>query len=129
MARRVRNANLPMGQRVNALHWLLANHHAPLGFRRTRAHLRRATHAGLLRRWNEPSLLAALDMLEESRASHLAYRAAFAERRRIEKASGQRVPTKGDVQALARSEWLMDIDDAAVRRPSVRELRKVPPSP
>lgn len=129
MARRVRNANLPMGQRVNALHSLLANHHAPLGFRGTRAHLRRATGVGFLRRWNEPSLLAALDMLEESRASHLAYRTAFAERRRIEKASGQRVPTKGDLQALARREWKMDIDDAAVRRPNVRELRKRHPSP
>lgn len=129
MARRVRNVNLSMGQRVNALHSLLANHHAPLGFRQTRAHLRRATDVALQRRWNEPALLAALDLLEESRASHLAYRAAFGQRRRIEKASGQRVPTRGDLEALAPREWMMDIDDAAVRRPSIRELRKRPPSP
>lgn len=128
MARRVRDGDLPLGQRVNALHSLLANHHAPFGFQRTRAHLRRAAGVGLLRPWTEPRLLAALDLLEESRASHLAYRAAFGQRRRLEKASGQRVPTKGDLEALERREWAMDAGDAAVRRPSSRELRKRPPS-
>lgn len=112
MARRVRDADLPLGQRVNALHSLLANHHAPFGFRRTRAHLRRAAGVRVLRDWTEPRLLAALDLLEESRASHLANLAAFGQRRRVEKASGRRVPNKGDLEALARREWTVDVDAA-----------------
>lgn len=65
-----------------------------------------------------PRLLVALDLLEESRASHLDYREVFARRRRREKAKGQRTPTKGDLEALARREWQMDLGDAAVRHPA-----------
>ena len=84
-ARRVRDETLSPGARVSALHSLIASHHAPFGFLATAAHLRAATGAGG-GSWTGEQLRAALSMLEESRASHLAYRAAFAERRSREKA-------------------------------------------
>lgn len=118
--RRVRDSDRPMGQRVTALHSLVANHHSPLGFLGTRTRLRKAAGVGLLRRWTEPRLLEALRVLEESRASHLRYRTAFAQRRRQEKAEGRRRPTKGDVAALDRAEWLKDVEEAGSRHPPVR---------
>lgn len=122
-ARRVRDTGLAMPKRVVALHSLLANHHAPLGFEDTRDHLREI--AGIrTRRWTEPQLLAALAALEESRASHLRYRAVFAERRRREKALGRRQPTTADLAALRRAVWLMDHEDARRRRPGMREQRR-----
>lgn len=124
MARRVRNSDLAIGQRVTALHSLLANHHAPLGFEATRQHLRRTV--GVTRRegWSEPGLLLALDLLEASRANHIAYRVTFGQRRKVEKASSRRSPTKADLEALTRAEWFLDPDEATVRRQSTRELRK-----
>ncbi len=124
MARRVRNAGLPMPQRVVALHSLIANHHAPFGFLGTRDRLYVLAGVTGRRRWTEPQLLSALDALEESRASHLHYRAAFAERRGQEKALGQRRPTQDDLVALNRAEWLKDPDEALRRHPSTREKRR-----
>jgi hypothetical protein len=113
-----------MPQRVVALHSLLANHHAPFGFLSTRERLYDLAGVTRTRRWTEPQLLAALDALEESRTSHLRYRAAFAERRCREKALGQRRPTQGDLVALERREWLKDPDEALRRHPSTREKRR-----
>jgi hypothetical protein len=106
-----------MGRRVTALHSLVANHHAPLGFTGTRRRLRRLAGVGLLRRWTQPRLLLALRALEESRSSHLEYLAAFAQRRRREKAIGRRQPTKGDVAALRRPEWVKNVEEARRRYP------------
>jgi hypothetical protein len=116
-ARRVRDSGLPMGRRVTALHSLVANHHAPLGFAGTRRRLRKLAGVGLFRRWTQPRLLLALRALEESRSSHLEYLAVFAQRRRREKAVGRRQPTKGDVAALRRPEWLKNVDEAGRRYP------------
>jgi hypothetical protein len=113
-----------MPQRVVALHSLLANHHAPFGFLGTRERLYDLAGVSRTRRWTEPQLLVALDALEESRTSHLRYRAAFVERRCHEKALGQRRPTQGDLVALERREWLKDADEALRRHPSTREKRR-----
>jgi hypothetical protein len=122
-ARRVRDEGLPLTQRVSALRSLVASHHAPLGFLGTVAHLRAATGGGR-RGWTAEQLPAALAMLEQSRASHLAYRTAFAERRCTEKQQGRRRPTAGDVVALARAEWLKDVEEASRRVPSRRDRRR-----
>ena len=130
-ARRVRDEALPLGQRVSALHSLIANHHAPFCFLGTVAHLQGATGGGRRRwravgrrGWTHEQLLAALAMLEQSRAGHLAYRAAFAERRCAEKGAGRRRPTAGDKAALARPEWLKDAEEARIRVPSRRDRRR-----
>jgi hypothetical protein len=65
--------------------------------------------------------LEALHELERSRATHLRYRRAFADRRRVEKAVGRRQPTRGDLLALDREEWAKDAEVASVRHPSRRE--------
>lgn len=91
-----------------ALHCLLANHHAPVGFEATRKRLLLAVGVGRSRKWTEAQLLEALALLDESRRSHLAYRSAFAARRRDEKASGRRQPTRGDLAAFDHPEWLKD---------------------
>jgi hypothetical protein len=120
----VRDGNRPIGQRAKALHSLLANHHAPLGFSGTRKRLRKLVGVGLGRRWTEAKLLRALQELEESRTSHVRYHDVFAQRRRAEKAGGRRQPTKGDVDALHRPEWLKDVNAADHRHPSRRERRQ-----
>ncbi|MCC2335072.1 hypothetical protein [Cellulomonas wangsupingiae] len=74
--------------------------------------------------WTEVTLLAALEVLEASRGSRLRYTAVFAERRRREKAEHRRQPTRGDSQALHRAEWFKDVDEAARRQPSRREIRR-----
>jgi hypothetical protein len=112
-----------MGQRVNALHSLLANHHAPVGFEATRRRLREVAGVTWRKKWSEAGLLEALRALEDSRATHLDYQRAFAERRRQEKASGRRQPTRGDLEAAARLEWSKDADLARTRLPSKREQR------
>ena len=122
--RRVRAADRPLDQRVTALHSLLANYHAPLGFTATRKRLRKLVGVGLGRRWTEPKLLRALEELEASRKAHLRYRSVFAERRRAEKAEGRRQPTLGDVQALLPVEWRKDAQEAARRHASRRERRR-----
>ncbi|QGQ20529.1 hypothetical protein GC089_16725 [Cellulomonas sp. JZ18] len=132
-ARRVRDADLPLRHRSSALRSLL-NLHAPFGFEGTERHLRRLVGVpdhgdgplGARRTgdWSDATLLAALDALEASRASHLRYRAVVAERRRHEKAQHRRQPTRGDVAALRRAEWCKDVDEAARRQPGAREARR-----
>jgi hypothetical protein len=132
-ARRVRDPGRPLRHRISAFRSLL-NLHGPLGFHRTEEHLRALVDAPRPSRWpprrtsgwTEADLLTALDALEESRASHLRYRAVFAERRAREKAEHRRQPTRGDVEALRRAEWLKDADVAARRRPGRRETRRGP---
>jgi hypothetical protein len=97
-----------MGQRVNALHSLLANEHAPLGFDETRTLLRAET--GVTgRTWTEAQLLDALALLEESRQTHLRYREAWARRRSLDKARGRRQPTKAETAALEERAWFKDV--------------------
>src|SRR5690349_19917956 len=94
--RRLRDPSRPMGQRVNALHSLLANHHAPLGFEESRRYLR--AQVGLHSQfWTEAQLLAAFDLLDTSRSSYTAYRGSLAVRRKSEKIHGRRSPTKKDM--------------------------------
>lgn len=122
-ARRVRDTSRPLAQRVNALHSLLANHHAPLGFQATAQHLRGLAGVAGSRRllpwrtrrfvWTEQQLLTALAALEESRGSHLRYQAAFVERRKAEKAKGLRQPSRDDGGSSTRSEWLIETDGAS----------------
>lgn len=114
-----------MGSRVVALHSLLANHHAPIGFEATRDRL--MTHVGVGRsaKWTETQLLASLALLEESRETHLAYRRAFASRRRSEKALGWRQPTRTDLTALSHPEWKKDAEAAKTRGTSARELPRL----
>ena len=132
-ARRARDPNLPLRHRSSALRSLLTLH-APFGFEGTERHLRQlvgvADHGGGrlgARRaddWTEATVLAALAELEVSRTSHLRYAAVVAARRRREKAQHRRQPTKGDSEALRRAEWLKDVDEAARRQPSRREIRR-----
>lgn len=138
MARRVRDPQVPLGQRASAFRSLL-NRHAPFGFEATEEQL--CALVGATRRggggfwshrprdWTGKQLLAALDALEESRASHLRYAAAFAERRRREKALHRRQPTRSDLQALRRAEWLKDSDEATRRQSSTREVRRARVTP
>ena len=125
-ARRVRDGNRPIGQRANALHSLLANHHASLGFAKTRKRLRRLVGVGLGHRWTEAKLLTALQDLGESRTSRALSRGVCAA-----PASGEGWRTaqadEGDVDALHRPEWLKDIHAASDRHPSRRERRQRPP--
>ena len=117
-ARGVRDSARPLGYRVTALHSLLANHHAPLGFEETREELRRRVGASptlvspdwapARQSWTEAQLLEALMLLEESRVSHLTYRNAWAERRSVEKRQGRRQPTKEDLKVLDARSWLLD---------------------
>ncbi len=132
-ARRVRDSSLPLRHRSSALRSLL-NIHGPLGFEGTERHLRqlvgvtdqRGGPLGARRAddWSDTALLAALEALEASRESRLRYTAVFAERRRREKAQHRRQPTRGDSEALRRAEWLKDVDEAAQRQPSRREIRR-----
>ena len=128
-----------MRHRVSSFRSLL-NLHGPFGFAGTERHLRRIV--GIARRrglwpvprlqaddWSEPQLLAALEALEQSRASHLRYAAVFAERRRREKAEHRRQPTSGDLKALRRAEWLRDPAEAARRQPGTRGPRHRDPRP
>lgn len=120
-ARRVRDPDLPL-------------RHAPLGFDGTERHLRRLVgltdhHGGRLgasraEDWIDTTLLAALEALEASRERRLRFTTVFAERRRREKAQHRRQPTRGDSEALRRAEWIKDVDDAAQRQPSRREIRR-----
>jgi hypothetical protein len=104
---------------------LIANHHAPFGFLGTLAYLRKSTRAGPGSRWTKVTLWNAFRQLNWSRASHLAYREAFAVRRSVEKADGFRCPTSGDVAALDRTEWIKDADEAGTRVPSLRDRRLI----
>jgi hypothetical protein len=130
-ARRVRDPSRPLRDRISSFRSLL-NMHGPLGFHGSEQHLcalvgARRTSPWPPRRardWTEAELLHALDVLEESRASHLRYRAVLAERRTREKAHHRRQPTRGDLEALLRAEWLKDPDEAARRRPGNREARR-----
>lgn len=116
-----------MGQRVTALHSLVANHHAPLGFTATRRRLRELAGVGPGRRWTEPKLLEALDELAASRETHLRFGSVFADRRRVEKTDGRRQPTSGDLETLRRAEWLKDVGEAGRRHPSRQERRRGEP--
>ncbi|RBY87108.1 hypothetical protein DQ244_17365 [Blastococcus sp. TBT05-19] len=116
----MRDETLPVGRRVSSLHSLIAGHHAPFGFLATAAHLR-DTVGARRGRWTGRQVIEALDLLEESRITHLAYRAEFAGRRRKEKAQGRRRPTAGDIAALGRAEWGKDPAEARTRVPSRRE--------
>ncbi len=124
-AQRVRDPSQPLGQRVTALHHCIEKH-APFGFEATRQELRRRVGAQGFRMdvrrgyrtdlWTEDQVVAAVELLDESRRSWLAYRRAFAARRREEKAMGWRQPTKDDLAGLEKHEWLKDPAEAAARR-------------
>lgn len=80
-----------------------------------------AVGVGRASKWSEAQLLQALQLLEESRRSHLAYRRTFAARRHAEKVAGRRQPTRADLEALLHREWFKDSDAARTRRPSTQE--------
>lgn len=89
-----------MGQRVNALHSLIARHAAPPGaFGGTRRALR--SMVGTTgRRWREEEVMRALEHLEAARSARHARVADVTARRRIEKAAGRRAPSAADVAIL-----------------------------
>ncbi len=125
----MRDEALPLGRRVRALQTLVSEHHRPFGYTATLEHLERV--AGVRRHlwsgkpvWTSDALVVAVDELERSRASRLAFAEVFAARRRREKADGRRAPTAGDRAALGRGEWLRDPHDARVRHPSRRDRRR-----
>ncbi|NKY40542.1 hypothetical protein, partial [Cellulomonas septica] len=124
VARRVRDAHVPLPHRLSALRSLVNRHH-PLGFDGTQQHL--GDLVGTSRPpgpgWTDADVRAALDALEVSRTSHLRYVEAFADRRRREKAEHRRQPTRADVDELRRAEWVKDVAGASVRHPSGRERR------
>lgn len=112
-----------MGQRVNALHSLISNHHAPSGFLGTRAALR--ARVGVTgHRWREDELLRALEHLEASRTAHLVRVAEVAAHRRAEKTAGRRHPAAAEVAALGPPAWqpAPDIELGAVLRHVVDEV-------
>ncbi|WP_157944070.1 hypothetical protein [Blastococcus atacamensis] len=115
----MRDESLPIDRGVTSLDSLIASLHAPFGFLGTVAHLRELVGARRGRRTSR-QLAKALDLLEESRVTHLAYRLAFAERPSVEKAEGRRRPTAGDMAALERAEWLKQVEEARTRVPGRR---------
>ncbi|GAA2480081.1 hypothetical protein [Winogradskya humida] len=90
-ARRVRDRELPPVRRLHALREC-ALHFAPYGFRATWHHL--VVSARIPRRLEDDpvSLERAVDELSEGRDVMLAVRLAYEQERRLEKASGRRVP-------------------------------------
>jgi hypothetical protein len=104
-----------MGQRVNALHSLLARHLVPLGFDGTRRALR-ALVGVTGRRWDEEQVMRALEHLEATRAVRLARAQEVTARRRVDKAAGLRRPTTADVALLESVDLVPapDIDLAAL---------------
>ncbi|MFE5946303.1 hypothetical protein [Streptomyces sp. NPDC056480] len=94
-ARRVRDEQAGPARRYGALRCAVAEY-GPLGFHATWAYLAAtAVPAPDLRR-DTAALLRALDVLEASRAARIEETAAFAARRRVEKAAGVRVPRSDD---------------------------------
>ncbi|WP_395362960.1 hypothetical protein ACHGLA_23145 [Streptomyces sp. YH02] len=90
-ARRVRDEGSPPARRHRALRCAVGEY-GPLGFHATWAYLAAtALPAPDLRR-DMSALLRALDTLEASRAARIEGVAAFAARRRVEKAAGVRTP-------------------------------------
>lgn len=103
-ARRVRDERLPLVRRHMALRCAVGDY-GPLGFHATWAYLSAtACPAPDLRR-DAAALSRALGTLEESRAAHLADMAAFAARRRVEKAAGRRTPRASDMATLRGPRW------------------------
>ncbi|MFF5918239.1 hypothetical protein ACFY8C_07830 [Streptomyces flavochromogenes] len=94
-ARRVRDERAAPARRHRALRCAVAEY-GPLGFHATWAYLTAtAVPAPDLRR-DTAALLRALGTLEASRAVRIEETAAFAARRRVEKAAGVRTPRGGD---------------------------------
>lgn len=94
-ARRVRDRELALQDRLLALRECVT-HFGPYGFRATWHHL--IVSAGIPQRLeDDPAALErALAELEEARVLWAAYRDAFAERRRQEKALGRRTPRRSE---------------------------------
>ncbi|MDG4790559.1 hypothetical protein O7626_32390 [Micromonospora sp. WMMD1102] len=94
-ARRARDIERSPHSRLLALRECVL-HFAPYGFRATWHHL--VLNAGIPQRLeqNSGSLLLAIDEVEEARLRWQAVWQPFAERRRTEKAAGQRMPRKSD---------------------------------
>jgi hypothetical protein len=95
VARQVRDLDLPWRNRLLSLRESVLRF-APYGFRATWHHL--ATSVSATGRFAEdpPSLLRAVDELEQARLLWLTKHEDYAARRRAEKAAGQRVPRRAD---------------------------------
>ncbi|MET9450979.1 hypothetical protein [Streptomyces cinerochromogenes] len=98
-ARRVRDEQLPLARRHAALRCAVG-HYCPLGFHATWAYLAATSCPSPDLRRDPAAMLRALDTLEAGRAVRLAEVAAFAARRRAEKASGRRTPRPADTALL-----------------------------
>ncbi|MEI4270819.1 hypothetical protein TEK04_03695 [Klenkia sp. LSe6-5] len=122
-ARRVRDGDRPMGQRVNALHSLVARHAAPLASSDTRTTLRTLVGA-TGRRWDEEQVMRALEHLEATRSVRIAQVHEVTTRRRAAKAAGRRRPTAADLVLLQPPVLTPapDIDLGAVLRRVVDEV-------
>lgn len=103
-ARRARDERLPLPTRHTALRCAVGTYR-PLGYNATWAYLTATARPSPDLRQDPDSLLRALDTLEESRAVHLTEVAAFAARRRREKAAGRRTPRPSDTAALRAPRW------------------------
>jgi hypothetical protein len=97
-ARKVRDPRLPLWVRVSALHSAVV-HYRPLGWRATLSFLEEV--AGRYRA-NEPALMRALDLLEESRRTWQAEVRAYTETRRTAKGYGRRSPQPADPNPFRR---------------------------
>jgi hypothetical protein len=123
-ARRVRDADRPLGQRITALHSLLANHHAPLGFTVTRKRLRKLVAVGPADGGRSRSCFGhsrSWSSRERAICDTAAPSPSGVERRRRTDDAG---PTKGDVEALHRAEWLKVVEEDGWRQASCRERRR-----
>ncbi|MEU8528467.1 MULTISPECIES: hypothetical protein [Streptomyces] len=103
-ARTVRDERLPSARRHSALRCAVGLYR-PLGFHATWAYLAATAVPAPDMRRDTGALLRALDVLEASRAVRLREVAAFAERRRGEKAAGRRTPRAADTAPFRGPRW------------------------
>jgi hypothetical protein len=110
-ARKVRDRTLPYGARVGALCHCLEMY-SPIGYQDSWQFLE--ARVGTFRKGmghlqkNDAALLAALELIEQSRRVCLVETAAYAQLRREQKAEGRRVPKRGDVTAFQPPRWHAD---------------------
>ncbi|MER6095185.1 hypothetical protein ABT154_04880 [Streptomyces sp. NPDC001728] len=103
-ARRARDEGLPPARRHRALRSAVSEY-CPLGFHATWAYLAVTARPSPDLRRDPAALLRALDALEASRAVRTAGAAAFAARRRVEKAAGLRTPAGEPFHRPWRPHW------------------------
>ncbi|WP_335987157.1 GNAT family N-acetyltransferase [Glycomyces sp. MUSA5-2] len=124
-ARRVRNPELPMGQRYTALRCALEDYRQ-MGFHASWAFL---TGADGRRKLDAESLVRALDRLEASRNARMVEQEAFAARRMEAKRAGRRQPEPDEVRYRRGRRWPGPDAHEATRFAVAYEWRRIGDEP